>query len=510
MSLTDEQEEKKTHTVTDVGFESQGGTVETLKRGFWTRTRGWIRTIGAEETGVERIPEEMRTNQPAWELCTMFIAANCNITTLATGYLGTTTYALGWWDSFLCILFFNAFSVLMPAMAATLGPKLGLRTMMIPRYCFGWWPAKVLAILNIINQIGWGIVSGITGGEVLYDVGGGGLPDSVSVLIVCVVAMVFGLFGYRVLHLYDRYSWPVMLVAFAIVAGFGAPHFINIPMGRGKTEAANVFSFGTVIIGYEVAWFPVAADYGVYMKESTSVKKTFWWPWLGLVSSQVLLEWLGAAIGTLSMSSDSLFTDAYNSGGVGGLLGAVFEGHGAGVRGFGKFIEVLLAFSTAAVITINIYSLGLSAQVISPKLLVIPRFVWSFIGGAILLACSIAGRNVLADVMTNFLSICAYWIVPFCTVMVLEHYIWRRGYNYDLTAWDNPSKLPFGIAASITFIVGTVLSLLCMSQVWWVGPIALGIGPAPYGTDISWVLALTVCTIMYIPLRAWERRRWNL
>lgn len=495
---------KKNEILTTSNPEPQAGTTDVIENGLWVKARGWIRMIGAEEIGIERIHEESRTNQHPRDLCTFFFAANCNAATLATGFLSTTLYGLGWWDSFLCILAFNLVGALLPAFVAIFGPKLGLRTMILPRYCFGWWPAKFLAFLNVVNQLGWGIVNGISGAAVLYDVGDGNFPLSMSVLVVGLVAIAFGLLGYRMLHIYDRYSWFVMFVCFAIVAGFGAPHFLSVPMGSGSVEASNVLSFGTAIIGFEAAWLPVAADYGVYMKETVSPKKTFGWAYGGLVSSQVLLELLGAAIGTLSISNDPLFLDAYADRGIGGLIGTVFVGRGAAVRGFGKFVETLIGFSTAAVITTNIYSLGLSVQMISSKLIVVPRLVWSFIGSVIFLACAIAGREYLQEVLENFLLICAYWIVPFSTVIIVEHIIWRRNFDYDLTVYNDGTKLPYGFAAFISFLIGTVLSILCMSQTWWIGPIAMAIGGSEYGTDISWVLAPVAGLLIYPPLRTLE------
>jgi purine-cytosine permease-like protein len=217
---------------------------------------------------------------------------------------------------------------------------------------------------------------------------------------------------------------------------------------------------------------------------------------------------LGVAIGTLVL--DPSGSAAYEKAGLGGLIGFVFEGHGSGVRGFGTFIELILGFSTVAVVVTNIYSLGLSAQMVTTKAVKVPRFVWSLLGGAIFLAAAIAGRDKLETVMENFLLICAYWITPFSVILLLEHFVWRRNYEYDLSAWNDRTKLPIGIAASIVFIIGTVLSLLCMSQTWWVGPIAKSIGTSPFGTDISWILAVAVCTALYIPLRMWERKKWGL
>lgn len=160
---------------------------------------------------------------------------------------------------------------------ATLGPKTGMRTMVMPRYCFGWWPAKLVAAINLVNQIGWAMVNTIAGANILYDVGDTKLPSSVAILIVGLGALILGLFGYNVVHRYERYSWMIMLVCLCIVAGFGAKHFVNVPMGTGPDETSGILSFGTAIIGFQISWAPIAADYGVYMRETTKPWKVFVW-----------------------------------------------------------------------------------------------------------------------------------------------------------------------------------------------------------------------------------------
>jgi hypothetical protein len=103
------------------------------------------------------------------------------------------------------------------------------------------------------------MVNTIAGANILDDVGDGNLPESVSVLIIGLVALVVGLFGYQVVHKYERYSWIVMLVCFCIVAGFGAKHFVNVPMGTGAAGTSSVLSFGTAIIGFQISWTTIAA-----------------------------------------------------------------------------------------------------------------------------------------------------------------------------------------------------------------------------------------------------------
>ena len=346
---------------------------------YFLQLRSWIKRVGAEENGIERIPENLRTDQNPRDLFTLWTSANVGTATLAFGTLGPSLFYLGWWDSFCCLLFFNIIGALPPALMATLGPKLGLRTLTVQRFSFGFWPAKLIAFINLLNQIGWAMVNTIAGADILYDVGDGQLPASVAVLIIGLVALVIGLFGYKWVHKYERYSWLVMLVCMCVVAGFGAKHFVNVPMGSGPDELSSVLSFGTAIIGFQISWAPIAADYAVYMRSDTKPWKVFLYTFNGLFWSQFLIELLG--VGLMTTVKDPAFEAAYKARSVGGLTGQIFVGYGSGVRGFGKFIEAILSFSVVAVVITNIYSLGLNVQMISDRLMKVPRLIWSLLGG---------------------------------------------------------------------------------------------------------------------------------
>ncbi|RFU29520.1 hypothetical protein B7463_g6812, partial [Scytalidium lignicola] len=492
-----------------IQYDTSNGEANSFPILSWSqKVRRWIRTAGAEEGGIERVPVEQRTNQHPSSIFMIFMSANVCVPTLAFGTLGPGLFGLGWWDSFLCLVFFNLIGSIPPALMATLGPKLGMRTMVIPRYSFGWYPSKLTAAVNLLSQIGWSMVNTIAGAVILYDVGNTKLPLSICVLLIVLVAMAIGMFGYQQVHQLERYIWVVITICFAIVAGFGAKHFVNVPMGSGPSETSSVLSFGTTIIGFQISWAAIAADYGVYMREDRKPQTVFWWTYAGLFIGQFFVEALGVALMTSVQGSD-IFQAAYDRAGVGGLTGQIFQGYSSGVVGFGKFIQVLLSFSVIGAVTLNIYSVGLNVQAIGLGLPKIPRLMWSLTGGVICLAASMAGRDHLASVMENFLNVIAYWLTPFLAIMFLEHIIFRRGYKYDITAWDDPRKLPYGYAAFFTFIVGTVLAILCMSQTWWVGPIALKVGNPPFGTDISWELALGATILMYVPLRWLERKKWG-
>jgi purine-cytosine permease-like protein len=51
-------------------------------------------------------------------------------------------------------------------------------------------------------------------------------------------------------------------------------------------------------------------------------------------------------------------------------------------------------------------------------------------------------------VLSNLLSTLSYWVAFFTVIVAEEHFIFRRGkMGYDLEVYDQPSKLPMGIAA---------------------------------------------------------------
>lgn len=79
-----------------------------------------------------------------------------------------------------------------------------------------------------------------------------------------------------------------------------------------------------------------------------------------------------------------------------------------------------------------------------------------------------------------------------------------RGYNPEF--YDRPKNLPPGIAAVLAFCCGVAGMVTGMSQVWWVGPIALSAGEAPYGGDVGFELGFAFAATGYLILRPIEMR----
>jgi purine-cytosine permease-like protein len=117
--------------------------------------------------------------------------------------------------------------------------------------------------------------------------------------------------------------------------------------------------------------------------------------------------------------------------------------------------------------------------------------------------CAIAGRNQIFTVFENFLPLMGYWVTMWCAIQLEDEILFRRGSNwFKWDDWNEPTRLPLGIATSVTFVIGWAGAILSMYQIWWVGPIAskaLG--------DLGVPVSVGIVSVLYPPLR-WLELRW--
>lgn len=71
-----------------------------------------------------------------------------------------------------------------PAFTATLGPLTGLRQVAMSRYVFGIQGSKLCSFLNIIVNIGYGVIGCILAGQILRAVSGGSMDIAVGIVII--------------------------------------------------------------------------------------------------------------------------------------------------------------------------------------------------------------------------------------------------------------------------------------------------------------------------------------
>ncbi|KAI4249680.1 MAG: hypothetical protein L6R40_000469 [Gallowayella cf. fulva] len=486
----------------------------TVGNSLYARIQRFAGKYGVEPRGIERVPEDERTDKTLAKAGTMWLAANMVVSSFAIGALAVPVFHLGFVDALLTILFINLLGITPVCFFSTFGPVFGLRQMVLSRFYFGWYGVKVIAVFNILACVGWSSVNVIVGAQLLNAVNHN-VPGYAGIIIIAAATFLVTLFGYKIVHYYEFYSWIPCFIIFLIVLGEFAHSgaFVNLPMGVGKSETGSVLSFASSVYGFATGWTSYAADYTVYQPHTASRVKTFAWTWAGLIFPLLFTEMLGLAIAT-AMTFDletgeptNSYAIGYETSGIGGLLAEVlFPPFGR----FGQFCLVVLALSIIANNCPNIYSVSLSLQVLGRWTQAVPRFIWTFVGTLIYCAIAIPGYSHFETVLENFMLLIGYWLAIYEGIALSEHFLFKRGIGgYNIAIYTTPHLLPPGIAAIVAFCFGVFGAVMGMAQVWFVGPIGRHIGLPPFGGDIGFPLAFAFAAVSYVGLRFVEKGRFG-
>lgn len=483
-------------------FEYGGGLRATLMR--------FAGKIGIEQRGIERVPEDERTDKgfkALLNVATMWCSANMVVSSFAIGILSRSIWYMGVADAMLTAFFFNLIGITIVSFFSTFGPAFGLRQMVLSRFWFGWWGVKIIAIFNVIACIGWSAVNSIVGAQLIAAVNAD-VPGYAGIIIISICTLLITVFGYKIVHIYEFWSWIPSFIIFLIVLGVFAHSgdFVAIPWETGTAEMGSVLSFGSTVFGFAIGWSSYAADYTVYQPPTQSKIKVFGWTFLGLFFPLMFTEMLGIAVMSATAANDGAnrYADGYKASGTGGLLGAVLIFH---LGGFGKFCLVMLALSIIANNCPNIYSVGLTVQVLGRWIQWVPRFIWTVVGTGAYIAIAIAGYSHFELVLENFMNVIGYWLAIYSSIGLTEHFVFKRGFSgYKPELYDSPSRLPLGVAAIFAFCCGVVGMVCGMSQTWWTGWIALHAGALPFGGDVGWELGAAFAITGYLIARPIERR----
>ncbi|PBK84182.1 cytosine-purine permease [Armillaria gallica] len=454
---------------------------------------------GVEGRGVERVLEDERDGTHTWNIIFFWTSVNLVPSSLSIGILAQDIFSLTFPHAVAAIVVVGLVSAVLTSLVATLGPKTGLRTMIIVRFSSGYLGGIIYSIFNVLSQLGYAVTCIILGGQILASVNTGSLPLIVGVIIVSICSLIPCFIGYDVVHTYERYAWVPLLVIMFFLWGLGGHAGLDIQAQKsaeesGRTLTANVISFGAIVFGNTAGWATLSADYNCRLPVNTSATKVFLLTFFGIYVPTSFTEILGAALMTITKPG---YPESFESGSLGGLLGQVLMPW----KGFGRFLLVILALSVITNNILNTYSVGLSIQALGRPFAKIPRICWTVIGWIIYTVAGAVGREHFAEILSNFLAILGYWSSFFIVGVLEEHYIFRRrtgalgGYNLD--DWDTPGKLPVGIAGILAGCFGALGAIIGMSEVWYTGPIGRMTGNADVGCE----LAIAFSAITYPPLR---------
>ncbi|KAJ5896023.1 Permease cytosine/purine uracil thiamine allantoin [Penicillium subrubescens] len=468
-------------------------------------TKSWFpRRLSIEEGGIERVTDEERHQNTTkfWNATTFWFSANMAVATLNIGSLGGAL-GLAFWDSFLVILLVNLASDLLPAWTATFGLT-GLRMTTFSRYSFGYWGNMLVVVFSMIATTGWNAINSISGASVLNALSNGKFPTWAGVIVICTFVWVICALGITWIHRLDAFIWIPPLIVWCVAAGTGASSFTSeAPRAlEGANKAAAVLTYTASIFSFSVSWVNCAADYNVRMPHDTPRWQIFGATYVGIFFPTVLVQSLGAAMYSGTVTNPE-WKEAYSSSSIGGLLSMALQPAG----GFGKFLMVFAALSAIPNNIPNNYSFALHAQNLGSWAIRVPRVILVTFGfvAAIIVGCCAA--KYFEDTLQTLLSVIGYWTVIHITVVLEEHFIFRRGWKaYDFDAWNNPALLSFGWAAIGAFAFGFLGAALGMKVAWYSGPIASLIGTK--GANIGHELTFAFSGLVF-PVFRWIEKRYG-
>ena len=439
-----------------------------------------------EARGVQRV-EPKDTHPKTWvdylQAFLLWVSINLAAVNITLGMLAPTVYTLSFKDAAFCAVFGALLGSTAVAYIATWGPISGNRTMIFARYTFGWWPSKLIVLLNLIILLGYSLIDLVVAGQILSAVSSNGsLPVVVGIIIVAIIGWVVSTFGINIFHMYMRYAWLPQLIAISILYGVSASQYdLQTPsMGDSRTIIGNRISFFSLCFSAAITYAGGAADFFVYYPPSTPRLPLFAVSLLGLICSFTLALIVGIGLAS-GIATNPAYAAAYDIG-QGNLLVQGFSSLGR----FGKFLGVVIALGLIANLVAPTYSSGIDFQILGRVAERVPRIVWNTCGVIIYTVCALAGRNSLSEIFTNFLALMGYWVAIWIAITVEEQIIFRRQRGYDWASWNQQDKLPIGIAALVAFLIGWAGAILCMAQVWYIGPIAKELGE--FGADVCTVL----------------------
>jgi NCS1 family nucleobase:cation symporter-1 len=225
------------------------------------------RTLGVERHSIDYIPPEERHGR-ASSLFNVWWSANMQITTLVTGTLALVFQVPFVW-AVVAIVVGNALGGLFMAFHSAQGPVIGIPQMIQSRAQFGMYGAILPLVLVVVMYVGFFATSGVLGAQAL-NAAVGRLPVDAGIVLLGVVETVLAIYGYDLIHGYER------VVAYLFFVAFGALTLSVFTRHLVAAEVWNARGFSwppfllmvSVAATWQITSAPDVADYSRYLPAS--------------------------------------------------------------------------------------------------------------------------------------------------------------------------------------------------------------------------------------------------
>ena len=393
----------------------------------------------------------------------------------AAFFIGVLALNLGFALGTLAIVLGTVLGALLVSVLCSWGPRTGVGQLPLARLQFGK-TVVVPGLLMWFSTIAWDAINAIFGAEAIHLLIH--VPFWIGLLIVLAMQGMLGVFGYELMHTFQRWGSIVlglMFIAITVkIAAIG--DFSSAATVHGGAQAGTFILMTTIAASFVVSWAAYASEYSRYMKPDTSRVAIFSLTLAGTVLSSVWIEILGLAAAAAASNG--------TSGGIRQLLGGGL---------LGGLALVAIWIGTVAVNAMNDYSGSLALQAAGFR---VRRPVVAVIVTVLAFFLTLwLNTGDLATKFENVLLFITYWVPPFAAIQMVD---WWRKHGMMNTqdvvgavlkpGWDALTALVVGFLAATPFM-NTSLYMGYASAHWL------------QGGDIAFAVGFVVGLVVYAGIR---------
>ena len=452
-----------------------------------------------ESIGVDTVPESQRTGKPR-NIISVFVGSNLSLSVMVFGWLGIL-YGLSWWQSVSAILVGTLIAAAFVSTSALLGWRAATNNSVSSGAFFGVRGRLIASFVGLLLCIQYVALTIWTGGEMisagwarLTDTEVSDLLIAIGYTVIAIAVVIFAVLGYSWILKLSKYVSYLMgaLVVLTIIGLWSAfdPTYPGDPevYALGSLWPTWFLTALTCGAAGPISYVTQTGDWSRYISESAHsardiVKNTF----VAMVVGLSIPTIFGAFVAVAAFDEDS-FAGGFVAGSPSWLLIPLLLVGFIGSLGQGS---------------INLYSMGLDMDAIVPKLsrLKSTVLVAGISTGLVFIGKFVYDAEAAVTNSVLFLtSLASSWIV-----ISLYGYYKNKG-NFDKAALQIFNKRETGgkywftggwnLKATFSWIVGSVVGILGISTVDYVGPIAAALGDVDVSVPGAVISALVVYALL--------------
>ncbi len=452
-----------------------------------------------ESIGVDTVPDSQRTGKPR-NIISVFVGSNLSLSVMVFGWLGIL-YGLSWWQSVSAILVGTLIAAAFVSTSALLGWRAATNNSVSSGAFFGVKGRLIASFVGLLLCIQYVALTVWTGGEIisagwarLTDTEVSDLLIAIGYTVIAIAVVVFAVLGYSWILKLSKYVSYLMgaLVVLTIIGLWSAfdPTYPGDPevYALGSLWPTWFLTALTCGAAGPISYVTQTGDWSRYISESAHsareiVKNTF----VAMVVGLSIPTIFGAFVAVAAFDEES-FAGGFVAGSPSWLLIPLLLIGFIGSLGQGS---------------INLYSMGLDMDAIVPKLsrLQSTVLVAGISTGLVFIGKFIYDAEAAVTNSVLFLtSLASSWIV-----ISLYGYYKNKG-NFDKAALQVFNKRETGgkywftggwnLKATFSWVVGSVVGILGISTVDYVGPIAAALGDVDVSVPGAVISALVVYALL--------------